>query len=90
LCSSHFLLSKSYFQHLKILIAFAKFKAKFDANILFFQICHFLCMPKYKLEGHNLYITTHDSALSHITALFPVGNESPDYCCLTYSSRSLC
>jgi hypothetical protein len=50
LCSSHFLLSKGYFQHCSIL---PQFIAKLAANMLFLQVYHFLGTPKFKMEYYK-------------------------------------
>jgi hypothetical protein len=31
-------------------------KAEFDAGMLFFQLCHFLGMPKSQMEQHTLIL----------------------------------
>jgi hypothetical protein len=43
---THYLLSKSYLSVAEVSITFPQFKAKFDADMLFFQVCHFLGPPK--------------------------------------------
>jgi len=64
-CSSRCLLSKSYFQQFyKVFIAFPSplFTAKFDAERLFFQVSHFLDMPKSQMEQHTVvFYITHES-----------------------------
>lgn len=55
LCSSHCLLSKSYCQHFKSFwIIYPNFRAKSDVHTLYFQVCHFLGIPKSQLKQHML------------------------------------
>lgn len=47
LCSSHFLLPKSYLQHFEGFCCICSwFKAKFYVQMLFFKVCNFLHMPQ--------------------------------------------
>ena len=55
LCSSHCLLSKSYYQHFKSFCTiYPHFREKFDIHTLYFQVCHFLGIPKSQLEQNML------------------------------------
>jgi hypothetical protein len=48
---SHCLLSRSYFQYFDCCCRiFLQFRAKYNADMLLFQICHFLGMPKSWME----------------------------------------
>lgn len=63
MCSSCCLLSNSYFQQFyTVFIAFFQpFKAKFEAERLFFQVSHFLDMPKSQMEHTVVFYTTQQS-----------------------------
>jgi hypothetical protein len=57
LCPSHYLLSKSYVHHFSSFSStFLQFNLKLHTNILLFQVCHFLGMPKSLKEQHTLVL----------------------------------
>lgn len=77
-------------QHFKGLCSiFRQFTAKFDADALLFQVCHFLGMQELQMEHTPLYIR-HYITVAHTTTLFKAGNDSADFTLSTPSSRSAC
>jgi hypothetical protein len=78
--SSHFVLSKIYFQFLEIVRSiFPQFEANFFAGTLSFQVCHFLRNPESLMEEYThfslirLYLP-----ITPTTALFGVRNDLAD------------
>jgi hypothetical protein len=55
LYSSHFMISRSYFQHSEGFHSiFPKFIVKLYADMLFFQVSQFVGIPKWQMEQHTL------------------------------------
>jgi len=77
----HYLLCKNYFQHFEYFLeSFPKFKAKFDADILLFQVCHLLCIPKLQMEYKSrLCLTRHYSSITYARAFFQTGIVRADF-----------
>ena len=67
---------------------FLHLKRKFDADTLFFWLCHFLGMPKIQIEKHTLYLTWYYSTITHATALVQAWNDSTHSSPSTSSCRS--
>lgn len=56
LCSSHSMLLRRYFQHLRSVCSiFAPYKAKSDTKMLFFQVYHFMHTPNSQMD-HTLVL----------------------------------
>ena len=57
LCSSYCLLSRRHFQCFRNFCSPPlQFKAKFNINMLFFDVCHFLCTPQSQEEQRTLVL----------------------------------
>jgi hypothetical protein len=54
------------------------FKANFDADTLFFQVCHFLALPQSQMENMHLHLTRHNSTITCATSLVQAGNDPSD------------
>ena len=66
-------------------IEFPQFKRKFDAYVLFFQVCHFLVTAKL-----HLCLTRPYSIVIQDTALFQAQNYSVDSAVFKPSGKIVC
>jgi len=53
-----------------------QFKAKWDADLRFFQVCHFLGTSDHKWNKMHLCLAGHYSTTKHTTAMFQAENYS--------------
>jgi len=56
---------------------FTQFKAKLDANALFFQVCHSQGTPELQRQQHTLVL--HKTLLHKFKVSFQTGNDASDY-----------
>jgi len=60
------------------LYIFSLLENKINADMLFFQECHFQDTPKSQMDNTYLHWTRYYSTITHATALFYAGNDSAD------------
>ena len=67
---------------------FTKFKEKFDANPLFFQVCHSQGTPELQMQQHTLVL--HKTLLHKSRVSFQAGKDASDSTITTLRNRSSC